>query len=145
MFQTMRLIGTAQSHVAVHAAVTPLPEPVAWKPKLVAASAPRFPLYGALATWTVPVVPVFTPPHRLDIAVPLGSARVTRQPVTAAAPALTVTLATKPPDQELATLYAAVQLLPPPEGDGEGDGEGDADGDTEGDADGVGETVAVGE
>jgi len=38
------------------------------------------------------------------MAVPLGKVRVTRQPVIAADPAVTLTLAMNPPSHELATL-----------------------------------------
>lgn len=48
------------------------------------------------------------------MAAPLGRVRVTRQPLIAAPPAVTLTFATKPPGQELPTLKFAVQVLVPP-------------------------------
>src|SRR4051795_5692406 len=45
--------------------------------------------------------------------VPLGSARLTRQPFSALAPAVTVTLATKPPLHWFCTAYAAEQAEVP--------------------------------
>src|SRR5262245_26748330 len=96
-----------------------------------------------LTTCTAPVVPVFTPFHRFVMVVPLGRFTVTRQPVIALAPAVTFTLATKPPSHDLLTLNAAEQVRPP-DGDAEddrlADGDEDTDGgeDTDGDADRLG-------
>lgn len=94
----------ASRQLAAQVAVTGVPEPPPWRPKLVVTPAPRLPLYAAFVTWTVPLVPVFTPFQTLVIVAPLGRVRVTRQPLMAALPACTSTFATKPPGHELVTL-----------------------------------------
>src|SRR3954465_480048 len=64
-----------------------------------------------------PLVPVFTPPHRLLMLCPPARVRCTVQPLIAAAPLLcTVTVAWKPLPQLLTNWYVAVQPPGPPVG-----------------------------
>ena len=83
--------------------VAPAPDPVPWKPNVVDAPLPSWPLYEAFETWTVPDVPEAVPLHMLVMVAPLGRPRVTLQLVMALR-AVTVTEATNPPFQALVTL-----------------------------------------
>lgn len=80
----------------------PLPVPV--YPNDVEPPPPIDPLNEAFLTLTAPLVPLFTPFHRLLMVCPLGSVRPTVQPLIADDPLLaTVTFAWKPPVQLLET------------------------------------------
>lgn len=75
--------------------------PVAVHPNEVEAPAERAPLYGSFLTVIAPVVPLFTPFHRLLMVCPLASVSFTVQLLIADEPAVTVTLPLKPPVQLL--------------------------------------------
>ena len=70
------------------------PLPLAVNPNVVEAPAARVPLYAALFTVIAPLVPLFTPLHRLLMLCPLASVRPTVQALSVDDPLLaTVTLA----------------------------------------------------
>lgn len=67
--------------------------PVAVHPNEVVAPAARAPLYEAFFTVIAPVVPLFTPFHRLVMVCPLARVSFTVQLLIADEPAVTLTLA----------------------------------------------------
>src|SRR5689334_15865882 len=95
----------------------PCPLPLAWKPNWVLPPAATVPLYDTLVNVTAPDVPLGVALHELVIAAPLGSVMATRQPRRPDAPAVTVTVATKPVFHWLSDTEA--EHAPPPVGGGE--------------------------
>src|SRR3954453_9331472 len=84
--------------------------PLTKKPKLVEAFAPREPLYAALRTLTVPVVPVLMPFQTLPRVCPPASVRCTVQPLRVVEPLLaTVISPWNPPSQWLTMRNVPVQ------------------------------------
>ncbi|SIS25508.1 hypothetical protein SAMN05421833_1724, partial [Microbispora rosea] len=103
--------------------------PLATKPKVVEALAPRLPFQDSLRTLTEEPEPDWRPPHSWLMDCEPGQLQVTVQPLIAELPARTVTLDWNPPVQEFTVWIVAVH--PPDAGGGvnEGDEEGEGLGD----------------
>ena len=90
-------MGGAQEQVGVKVPGAP----VAWKPNSVARPEGSWPLWAAFVNRTAPVVPLRVTFQELVMVAPEGSVSATDQPFTGEDPAVTRTVATKPPVQAL--------------------------------------------
>ena len=102
----MVMIALLRGYGLVQLMLVTAPEllPVAVYPNEVVTPPPRVPLEEAFLTVIAPLVPVFTPFHRLLMVWPLARVIFTVQPLTVDEPLfLTFTLALKPPCQLLVT------------------------------------------